>query len=267
MKAAPQHAESREPRRWEQHLQGWWDADGVGWLAVAAGAFTVAVLAFNPLSARLSGDEVVYASQIANHVPLLQWNPQHARGVSLLVARVTLVTSSATILRGYLALLAGIGLFLALLAWRGVVKTRVLTLACVLFGGLWVAESLAVQLYPNYWIALGGLAGVGLWLRCLRSPAPSWPVLVLLAAAAAFTSLMRPQDAFFLFAPLPVAAVVVAARRPGRRRGVAALLAMLAGLAVGAGDWALFALQASDNGPLRGRPRLPVPPADRRGES
>ena len=271
MKTAPQRGESRELRRWEQrlgqHARGWWDADGVGWLAVAAAAFTVAVLAFNPLSARLSGDEVVYASQIATHVPLLQWNPQHARGVSLLVAPVTLVTSSATILRGYLALLAGIGLFLALLAWRGVVKTRVLTLACVLFGGLWVAESLAVQLYPNYWIALGGLAGVGLWLRCLRSPAPSWPVLVLLAAAAAFTSLMRPQDAFFLFAPLPVAAVVVAARRPGRRRGVAALLAMLAGLAVGAGDWALFALQASDNGPLRGRPRLPVPPADRRGES
>ena len=140
MKTAPQRGESRELRRWEQrlgqHARGWWDADGVGWLAVAAAAFTDAVLAFNPLSARLSGDEVVYASQIATHVPLLQWNPQHARGVSLLVAPVTLVTSSATILRGYLALLAGIGLFLALLAWRGVVKTRVLTLACVLFGGL-----------------------------------------------------------------------------------------------------------------------------------
>src|SRR5215469_13622142 len=238
---ASQGAESREPRRWEQHLrqhaQGWWDADGVGWLAVAAAAFTVAVLAFNPLSARLSGDEVVYASQIANHVPLLQWNPQHARGMSLLAAPVTLLTSSATILRTYLALLAGIGLFLALLAWRGVVKTWVLTLACVMFGGLWVAESLAVQLYPNYWIALGGLAGVGLCLRCLRSPAPHWPVLVLLAFAAAFTSLMRPQDAFFLFAPLVIATVVVAARRPGRRRGLAALIAMLAGLAVGVGDW------------------------------
>ena len=238
---ASQGAESREPRRWEQHLrqhaQGWWDADGLGWLVVAAAAFTLAVLAFNPLSARLSGDEVVYASQIANHVPLLQWNPQHARGVSLLVAPVTLLTSSATILRAYLALLAGIGLFLALLAWRGVVQTRVLTLACVMFGGLWVAESLAVQLYPNYWIALGGLAGVGLCLRCLRSPAPHWPVLVLLAFAAAFTSLMRPQDAFFLFAPLVIATVVVAARRPGRRRGLAALIAMLAGLAVGVGDW------------------------------
>jgi len=238
MKTAPQHAERREPQRWEQHLRGWWDVDGVGWLAVAAAAFTVAVLAFNPLSARLSGDEVVYASQIANHVPLLQWNPQHARGVSLLVAPVTLVTSSATILRTYLALLAGIGLFLALLAWRGVVQTRVLTLACVMFGGLWVAESLAVQLYPNYWIALGGLAGVGLCLRCLRSPAPSWPVLTLLALAAAVTSLMRPQDAFFLFAPLLIATLVVAVRRrPGRRSGLAPLIAMLAGLAVGVGDW------------------------------
>jgi hypothetical protein len=238
MKTAPQRAESRELQRWEWRLRqragGWWGADGVGWLAVAAAAFTVAVVAFNPLSARLGGDEVVYASQIANHVPLLQWNPQHARGVSLLVAPVTLVTSSATLLRVYLALLAGIGLFLALLAWRGVVRTWVLALACVLFGGLWMAESLAVQLYPNYWIALGGLAGVGL---CLRSPAPRWPVLALLALAAAFTSLMRPQDAFFLFAPLLAATLVVAARRPGRRRGLAALLAMLAGLAVGAGEW------------------------------
>ena len=234
---APQRAESRELRGWEQYVRGWWNADGIGWLAAAAAAFTVAVLVFNPLSASLTGDEVVYASQIAHHVPLLQWNPQHARGMSLLAAPVTLLTSSATILRVYLGLLAGIGLFLALLAWRGVVKTWVLALACVLFGGLWVAESLAVQLYPNYWIALGGLAGVGLFLRCFRSPAPSWPVLVLLAFAAAFTSLMRPQDGLFVFAPLLVAALVVAARRPGRRRGLAALVAIVAGLAVGAGDW------------------------------
>lgn len=241
MKTAPPRAESRELRRWElhlrQHVRGWWNADGIGWLAVAAAAFTVAVLVFNPLTATLSGDEVVYASQIANHVPLLQWNPQHARGVSLLAAPVTLLTSSATILRAYLGLLAGIGLFLALLAWRGVVRTWVLALACVMFGGLWVAESLAVQLYPNYWIALGGLGGAGLCLRCLRSPAPRWPVLALLAFAAAFTSLMRPQDGFFVFAPLLVATLVVAARRADRRRGLSALAAMLAGLAVGAGDW------------------------------
>lgn len=239
---APQRAEGWAPRRWERRLRrrarGWWGADGVGWLAAAAAVFTVAVLAFNPLSARLTGDEVVYASQIANHVPLLQWNPQHARGVSLLVAPVTLLASSATLVRACLALVAGAGLFAALLAWRGVVRTRVLALACVLFGGLWVAESLAVQLYPNYWIALGGLAGVGLCLRCLRSPAPGWPVLALLALAAAVTSLMRPQDALFLFAPLLAAALVVAARRPGRRRGLAALIAMLAGLAAGVGEWA-----------------------------
>ena len=238
---APGGGEGLSSRGWERRVReragGWWGADGVGWLVVAAAAFTVAVAVFNPLSARLSGDEVVYASQIANHVPLLQWNPQHARGVSLLVAPVTLLTSSATILRAYLAVLAGAGLLVALLAWRAVVRGRVLTLACVLFGGLWVAESLAVQLYPNYWIALGGLAGVGLCLRCLRSPAPRWPALVLLAFAAAFTSLMRPQDAFFLFAPLVVAAVVVAARQPGRRRGLAAGAAMLAGLAAGVGDW------------------------------
>ena len=165
-------AEGRAPRGWER-ARGWWDADGLGWLVVAAAAFTVAVAVFNPLSARLSGDEVVYASQIANHVPLLQWNPQHARGMSLLVAPVTLVTGSAAVLRAYLAVLAGAGLLMALLAWRGVVRGRVLALACVLFGGLWVAESLAVQLYPNYWIAVGGLAGAGLCLRCLRSPAPS----------------------------------------------------------------------------------------------
>jgi hypothetical protein len=241
MTTASQRAQSPELQRWEQHLRqhvrGWWNANGIGWLAMGAAVFTVAVVVFNPLSARLSGDEVIYASQIANHVPLLQWNPQHARGLSLLAGPVTLLTSSATILRAYLALLAGTGLFLALLAWRGVAKTWVLALACVMFGGLWLAESLAVQLYPNYWIALGGLAGVGLCLRCLRSPAPRWPVLALLALAAAFTSLMRPQDALFLFAPLLAATLLVAARRPGRRRGLAALIAMLAGLAAGAGDW------------------------------
>src|SRR5262249_59121615 len=109
----------------------------------------------------------VYASQISQHVPIMRWSSERARGMPLLVAPVTLFTDSAVVLRFYLALLAGAGLFLALLAWRGLRPARLLALARVTFCGLSVTQSLAPQLFPNHWIRIGPLAFAGLFLRGL----------------------------------------------------------------------------------------------------
>ena len=88
----------------------------------------------------------------------------------LLVAPVTLLTGSVVVLRVYLAVLAGAGLFLALLAWRGLKPAWVLAIAGVIFGGLGLAQAEASLLFPNYWIAIGALATVGLVLRGLAVP-------------------------------------------------------------------------------------------------
>jgi hypothetical protein len=213
---------------------------GIGWLAGVALAFTAAVLLFTPLRTSLAWDETVYASQISTHVPML-WSAERARGMPLLIAPVTLLTSSATVLRVYLTLLAGLGLFLALLCWRRLRPDWVLGLAGLVFAGLWIVQSQASQVYPNFWIALGALAGTGLFLRAVAGLGGRVGI-VLLGVAAAFTSMMRPPDALALFCPLLlVAAVIVLAGRADWRaelaRTAAPAGAIVAGLAVGIGEW------------------------------
>lgn len=213
---------------------------GLLWIAAVALVFMLAVLAFTPVRTALGWDETVYASQISPHVPML-WSAERARGLPLLIAPVTLLTGSATVLRLYLTVLAAIGLFAALACWRRLRPDWVLALAGLVFGGLWIAESEASQVLPNLWIALGGLAGVGLFLRSARGFGGRAGIL-LLALAAAFTALMRPPDAVVLFGPLLLAAVAVVvtggSQRRDRLRSVwRPAVAIVAGLAAGGGEW------------------------------
>jgi hypothetical protein len=199
-------------------------------------AFTLAAFLFGSLRIPLFWDESVYASQIAQHVPM-PWGAERARGMPVLVAPVTLLTGSVIALRVYLILLAGIGLFLAMLAWRGRRPDWVVALAGVIFGGLWVVQWQAPLLLPSYWSAIGGMAGVGLFLRAMERGKLSPLGVALLAATAAFTAVIRPADAVVIFVPLLFIAV---AARPGRREVplVAAVAgAIVTGLTVGIGEW------------------------------
>lgn len=216
--------------------------DSIMWLVTVTAVFALAVLVFAPLHMSLGWDETVYASQISQHEPIMLWSAERARGMPLLVAPVTLFTDSATVLRGYLAVLGGVGLFLALLAWRGIKPAWILALAGAIFGGLAIVQSQAAQLFPNFWIAIGGLAAVGLFVRCLLREVPSPGILIALAAATAFTALMRPVDALVICLPPLATAVVLIVRRALERhalerRATGALLAIAVGLAIGGGEW------------------------------
>src|SRR5215472_16289605 len=217
-------------------------------IAVAV-AFTFAVLLFGPLRVPLFWDESVYASQISQHMPML-WGAERARGMPLLVAPVTLLTGSVVALRVYLVLMAGIGLFLAMLAWRGRRPDWVVALAGVIFGGLWVTQQQASLLLPSYWSAIGGLAGVGLFLRAMERGRWSWPGIILLAAATAFTALIRPADALAIFLILLVIAVFARPWRQAVPLLAAVAGAIAAGLIIGIGDWIAEAYLYFD-GPVR----------------
>jgi hypothetical protein len=134
-------------------------------------------------------------------------------------------------------LLAGIGLFLAMLAWRGRRPDWVVALAGVSFGGLWVAQQQASLLLPSYWSAIGGLAGVGLFLGAMERGRSSPLGIVLLAAAAAFTALIRPADALAIFVILLVIAVFARPRHQAVPLLAAVAGAIVAGLIIGIGDW------------------------------
>ncbi len=140
-------------------------ADSGWWLVAVGVAFTVAQLLFVSPRMGLSWDESVYVSQVSGHAPAAWFDPARARGVPLLVAPVAWLTSSVAALRVYLAVASGVGLGLALGAWRTLRPAWVLGLAGVMFGGLWVAQYYGPQAMPDIWSAFGGLAAVGCFLR------------------------------------------------------------------------------------------------------
>jgi hypothetical protein len=210
-------------------------SESIWWLAGIAAVFAAAQLVFVAPHLLLSWDEVVYVSQTSAHSPAAYFDPARARGVPLLVAPVTMLTSSILALRIYLSLLSGLALFLALLAWRGLRPAWVLALAGLVYGGLWSALYYGPQAMPDEWVAFCGLAAVGLFVRAaahLQQREPARWLLAGLAACAAIAALVRPGDAVFLVAALVIAALSVPAWRHWPL-----LAATVIGFAAGAADW------------------------------
>jgi hypothetical protein len=222
-------------------------ADSLWWLVGIAAAFSLAQLVFVAPHLLLSWDEVVYVSQVSGHAPAAYFDPARARGVPLLVAPVAMLTSSVLALRIYLSVLSGLGLFLALLAWRGLRPAWVLALAGIVYGGLWVSLYYGPQAMPDEWVAFCALAAAGLFVRAAargstgpessgqRAPT-AWWLLAGLAASLAIAALVRPGDAVFLAGALVVAVIVVPAWRQWR---LAAAIAI--GFAAGSADWVVEA--------------------------
>ncbi|MEV5643338.1 hypothetical protein AB0L67_24700 [Streptomyces flaveolus] len=201
-------------------------------LAAVAAAFTLAQLLLVRPGLGLGWDETVYVSQVTAHHPAAFFSAPRARGVSLLVAPVASWSSSTELLRVYLAVLSGAGLYLGLRAWRGLFPVSVLATAGGFFATLWVTLFYGPQAMPNYWVAIGALICVGCFLRARSErPAPGAPWGVV--AGAALMAWMRPTDAVWVILPLLVLALV---RRHGRL-----LLALVGGLAAGGVEWVIEA--------------------------
>ncbi|WP_434098202.1 hypothetical protein [Streptomyces mirabilis] len=208
---------------------------GQQWLALVAGAFTLAQLLLVRPGMGLGWDETVYVSQVGSHAPAAFFSAPRARGVPLLVAPIASWSSSTALLRVYLAVLSGLGLFVALRVWRGLFPMRVLAVAGALFATLWVTLFYGPQAMPNYWVAIGALACAGCFLRAQADRfdrAALWGV----GLSAALMAWMRPTDAVYV--TLPLLFLVVCVRRWWRPR---LLVVLVAGLVAGAGEWVVEA--------------------------
>jgi hypothetical protein len=208
---------------------------GSQWLALVAGAFTLAQLVLVRPGMGLGWDETVYVSQVSTHAPAAFFSAPRARGVPLLVAPIASWSSSTTLLRIYLAVLSGLGLYLALRVWRTLFPTRVLASAGALFATLWVTLFYGPQAMPNYWVAIGALACVGCFLR-VQADRSDRAALWGVGLSAALMALMRPTDAVWTTLPLLVLVVAV---RGWRRSWLPA--ALFAGLVAGAAEWVIEA--------------------------
>lgn len=201
--------------------------------ALVAAGFIVAQLVLVGPGMGLGWDESVYVSQVSPKVPAAFFSAPRARGISALVAPVVAVTSSTAVLRLCLAVLSGAGLLVALLAWRRLRSAGVLGLAGLLFAGLWITLFYGPQAMPNLWVALGGLAAVGCFLRVAVDKGGRG-ALGGLAAGLAVAAFMRPTDAAWL--ALPMLACIPKAER---RRGL--LVAVAGGLLAGGAEWVVEA--------------------------
>ncbi|MEU0114136.1 hypothetical protein ABZ137_10480 [Streptomyces bobili] len=209
-----------------------WRTPGSWLVAVVAAAFTVAQLVLVGPGLGLGWDETVYVSQVSAQAPPAFFSAPRARGVSLLVAPVTSWSTSTELLRVYLAVLSGLGLYLALRVWRAFFPPRVLAAGGALFASLWMTLFYGPAAMPNHWVALGALVCVGCFLRARADPADRaalWGVV----AGAALMAWMRPTDA--VWTTLPLLVLLVSAR------DVRLALALLAGLATGGGQWIIEA--------------------------
>ena len=253
--SSPAEAGLRPPRSVAAAVDRVRQADSIWWLVLVAAAFTVAQLALVVPRLGLSWDETVYISQVSAHAPASYFDPARARGIPLLVAPVTLLTSSVLAVRIYLAVASGLALFLALLCWRRLRPAWQLALAGVMFCGLWTTLYYGPQAMPDLWVAFSSLAAVGLFLqsagagarasatsaasatdRASAASSTRWELLAGLAACVAIAALVRPGDALYLAAALGIAVIAV---RQWRRWQLLAAVAI--GFVAGAADWIIEA--------------------------
>jgi len=200
----------------------------IPWLALVASAYAAAQLALVvPHTGHLLGwDETVYVSQVDPRHPAAYFSAPRSRGISFLVAPVLAATSSVLVLHIVLALLSALALYAAFRVWGRILGTGTTALAALLFAGLWTTQINGSQAMPNLWVAFGAVAAVGWFLRTPTEPHARW----WLAAALAFTALMRTPDAGWLSVPLLAIALLVRIWRP-------AVPAVIGGLALGAAEW------------------------------
>ncbi|MBY8879055.1 hypothetical protein [Actinacidiphila acidipaludis] len=130
-------------------------------VAAVCAVFVAAQLALTVRGSGLGWDETVYTSQVSGHVPAAFFSAPRARGVTFLAAPVAALTASTAVLRLWMALLSGAGLFAAFWPWRRLLPPRVLALAAGLFAGLWITLFYGPQVMPNLWSAYGALGATG----------------------------------------------------------------------------------------------------------
>jgi hypothetical protein len=220
-----------------------WRRSEVGLVLVAV-AFTAFQLAAVPLRLPLGFDEAVYSSQASGHAPAAFFGAPRARGISWLAAPAVALSSSTAVLRGWMLLLAAVGLVTAFWPWRRLVRGSVVVGAAAFLASLWVVQFYASEVMPNLYVAYGTVAASGWFLHAVTVPRCRRAALAALAASVAFTALVRPSDAVFVTFALLAA---VLAMRAWRQIGAAS--AVLGGLAAGLLPWIVEAY-AHFGGPL-----------------
>ena len=209
-------------------------------LIVVGAAYLVAQLLLFSSNRAPSWDEAIYLSQVTPGVDAIAFAPSRARGISLLVAPVTMAGGSIPAVRLFLAALSSVALVGSFLVWVPALGLGA-AVAAFLFASTWVGLFYGSEVMPNLWAAVLAVAAAGAFVRRVEDGA-RWAAI----AAAVLVGLMalaRPADALVLSGALTL--YVLLFRRSSSRE-----LVWLAGLAIGWGVW-LVEMSVRFGGPAR----------------
>jgi hypothetical protein len=229
--AEPSGLSWRRVRRWVWSPRGW--------LVVVCLAHVVAAELFVAIQhMSWQQDEVVYLSQVAAHLPALAFTPPRARGLPVLLYPVGHFTTRIVIVRSYVAILGGLLLYIGFVPWLRLGYDRIVAVAALLFGGLWVTSYIGASLQPDYTVAALSLGVVGYYVLALREPSKRRPLIVI-GGLLALLALVRPSDATWLTIPLLLA--LLAMRSSSARQRLVVGATLVAGLVLGWSEWVIEA--------------------------
>jgi hypothetical protein len=190
------------------------------------------------IHAGLGADETVYVSQIDPHAIAGAFSAPRSRGLTLLTAPASFLSPSIAVLRVWLSLLSGVGLYLGCLPWLRLRKGYVVSLAALLWSSLWVSIFYSFEAMPNQYVAYGALMTMGWALLALQHP-DRRRYLAYAAVSIGFTALMRPTDSVLILLTLLGATLVARDIATAVRRRLAAVL--LLSWIVGLSEWVVEA--------------------------
>lgn len=159
-----------------------------------------------PIGRFLTYDEAIYLSQVYPETPSLNFTAPRSRGITWLLAPVSVFEPSVGVVRGYLLALSAVLFFVAFRAWLPVLGLRAVA-AAVVFGSIWVTLFYGAEIYPNLPVALGAVAATGYLARHLTAEDGGWRALAAAVVATAFVTLIRPIDGSVLAVAVALAAI------------------------------------------------------------
>jgi hypothetical protein len=228
-----------EVHAWRETLAKPW----VGLLFVVL-CYGIAQIWVADLRTFLGWDEAVYVSEVSRFTGAVGMAAHRSRGITLVVAPVTLLTDSVVVLRAYLIVFSSVALFVSFYAWVRLIGWAAPAGAAV-FATSWMTLFFGGQVSPNIYAALGCIAAVALGLRHLlgMSTRALW-AYVALAASVAF---IRPLDGLSLMVGMSLAAVLL---KRSLRQILAFSMASAVGFATGVLPWIVEAY-VTFGGPLQ----------------
>lgn len=174
-------------------------------LLVAVGvAYLVAQFALFSFSRPPGWDESVYLSQMMPGRDLA-FDAWRARGITLLIAPVTVLGGSVEQVRLFLMVASAIAVTISFRVWIPLIGFAA-PVAAVMFSFTWLALLNGSEVMPNLWAAILGLATTGLVARRLDDGRVRHVVLA--AAALAAMALTRPTEAAVLAGAIGLYVVV-----------------------------------------------------------